>query len=534
MEAIQNHTVSPYRDLPLSQLQESPTNPRRRYNEAALAELAVSIQSQGILAPLLVRELEPKHFEVIAGSRRFRAARIAELPAIPVRVVEMTDAQVLEAQCVENLQREDVHPLEEGNAFAAMIREHYDIATVSAKIGKPATYVVNRTQLTQLIPPIAEAFLADKLSIGHATLIAKLPAAQQPDAFTASFRSVWLTEGQTQMLVPVKELASWIESNILMELRTAPFDRKDTALVPEAGSCHECPKRTGANALLFPESQRDSCLDRPCFQAKINAHIARSLEQNPKLIQISTSWNGNRNGGPLSRNHYVEIVAAKPNKKAKAQPTPAQKKCSHLSEGLVVDGGNRGQVLTICAEPTCPVHHAQSQTARVAQEKMRVEQRKQEERRKEDFAARQRILAAILQKVSTPTKPDLELIANEFFGRLPNEYRTVISQQLKLESKQPSPKEPSLLFESKLRTFDEAALSRLLIGMALLDATYNTFSTKGGERLEAVAKRYRIGTEKIREAVHAEIAEKRKKQAQRRKDSGSTQPNVGRTKRANV
>lgn len=195
MNNVQNH-ASPYRDLPVCQLQESPTNPRRRYNESALQELAASIQAQGILAPLLVRQLEPQHFEVIAGSHRYRAAKIAEVSDVPVRVVDMTDAQVLEAQCVENLQREDVHPLEEGNAFAAMLREHYDVATIAAKIGKPATFVVNRIQLTQLIPPIAEAFLDDRLTIGHATLIAKVPAAQQPDAFTASFRSVWMTEGQ--------------------------------------------------------------------------------------------------------------------------------------------------------------------------------------------------------------------------------------------------------------------------------------------------------------------------------------------------
>jgi ParB family chromosome partitioning protein len=324
------------------------------------------------------------------------------------------------------------------------------------------------------------------------------------------------------MLVPVKELAAWIESNILMELRTAPFDRKDAELVAEAGSCHECSKRTGANALLFPESQRDSCFDRQCLQAKINAHIARSLERNPELVQISTSWNGNRNGGPLSRNRYVEVIATRPSKKAKEQLMPAQKKCPHLSAGLVVDGGNRGQVLTICAEPTCPVHHAESQTARLAQEKMRAEQRKQEERKKEDFAVRRRILAAILQKVSSPSKPDLELIANEFFGNLSQEYRTMIFQQLKLEGRdKPSTTEPVLIFESKVHTFDETALSRLLIEMALLDATYNTFSAKGAERLEAVAKRYRIGTDKIRDAVHAEFADKRKKQEQRRKNRGS-------------
>ena len=77
MELVQqNHIASPYRNLPLMQLQESPTNPRRRYDAAALQELAVSIQSQGILAPLLLRRLEPSQFEVIAGSRRFRAGKI--------------------------------------------------------------------------------------------------------------------------------------------------------------------------------------------------------------------------------------------------------------------------------------------------------------------------------------------------------------------------------------------------------------------------------------------------------------------------
>lgn len=180
MNNVQNHSDSPYRDLPLSQLQEAPTNPRRRYNESALQELAASIQTQGILAPLLVRQLEPQHFEVIAGSRRYRAAKIAAVSAIPVRVVEMTDARVLETQCVENLQREDVHPLEEGNAFAAMLREHYDIATIAAKIGKPATFVVNRIQLTQLIPSVAEAFLDDRLTIGHAALIAKFQPHNSP------------------------------------------------------------------------------------------------------------------------------------------------------------------------------------------------------------------------------------------------------------------------------------------------------------------------------------------------------------------
>ena len=386
---------------------------------------------------------------------------------------------------------------------------------------------VNRIQLTTLIPAIAEAFLADKLTIGHATLIAKLPAAHQPEAFTASYRNVWMTEGQTQILVPVKELASWIESNILMELRTASFDRKDAELVSAAGSCHDCPKRTGANALLFPESQRDACLDRECFHAKINAHVARSLDQNPKLVQITTSWNGHRNGGPLSRNHYTEIVAAKAGKKTQkvnAERSPGQIKCPHVAEGLVVEGADRGRTLTICAEPTCPVHHAEALKLKEAQQLARVSQRKEDQRRKEDLIARQRILSAILQKVSEPTKADLELIAREFFGNLSHEYRAVVAEEMKPvgKGKQPPQKDGASAFEAKLRGMDQAGLNRLLLGMALLDSTFNSFSREGAERLEAVAKRYRVNTKALHHAVHAELAAKLKKQQTRKKESGAS------------
>jgi len=89
-----------YRNLPVAQLQESTTNPRRRFDEHSLAELA-SFKTQGILAPLLVRELEESKYEVVAGARRLRAAKLAELDKLPVRVVKLTDAEAIEAQCVE-------------------------------------------------------------------------------------------------------------------------------------------------------------------------------------------------------------------------------------------------------------------------------------------------------------------------------------------------------------------------------------------------------------------------------------------------
>src|SRR5437660_10395313 len=105
-------TNQEYRNIPLAILVESPTNPRKRFDERTLAELAASFKTQGVLEPLLVRALEETKYEVVIGARRLKAARLAELESVPVRVVKLSDAEAIEAQVVENLQREDIHPLE--------------------------------------------------------------------------------------------------------------------------------------------------------------------------------------------------------------------------------------------------------------------------------------------------------------------------------------------------------------------------------------------------------------------------------------
>ena len=205
--AVANHE---YRSVPITALAESPTNPRKRFDAKSLEELAASFKTQGILAPLLVRELEESKYEVVAGARRLRAAKLAELEKLPVRVVKLTDAEAIEAQCVENLQREDIHPLEEALGFKSLLKlgePVYTIATIALRAGKSEAYVYGRIRLADLIPPVAEAFLKDQITIGHALLIAKLPASQQQEAFSAAFRGLWTSEGNSQVLIPVRELA---------------------------------------------------------------------------------------------------------------------------------------------------------------------------------------------------------------------------------------------------------------------------------------------------------------------------------------
>src|SRR5271168_2810342 len=125
--------VSVFQDIPLNRIQESQTNPRRTFDEAKLAELAGNIRQHGVLQPVLVRPLpdgEDGFFELVAGARRYRASKIAGQETIPATVRELTDMQCLELQLIENLQRADVHELDEARGYSALIQLQPDTYTV--------------------------------------------------------------------------------------------------------------------------------------------------------------------------------------------------------------------------------------------------------------------------------------------------------------------------------------------------------------------------------------------------------------------
>jgi ParB family chromosome partitioning protein len=215
---------------------------------------------------LLVRRLTERSFEIVAGARRYRAAQMAEAATIPVRIVNLTDAEALEAQLVENLIRADVHPMEEAQGFSALLHleePKHSIEQIAARTGKNPSYVAARLKLTELAPIVVEAFYREEIGVGHALLLAKLQPGQQEQALAACFKEDWSAGGQKakRILLPVRSLHFWIESNILLLLKDAPFDRRDAHLVAIAGSCVDCPKRTGHNKLLFSDlgKQGDQC-----------------------------------------------------------------------------------------------------------------------------------------------------------------------------------------------------------------------------------------------------------------------------------
>ena len=139
----------------------------------------------------------------------------------------------------------------------------YSIEQIAAKVGKTPAYVRrSSSSLTELAAPVVEAFYAEEIGVGHALLLAKLQPDQQEHALAACFREDW-NGGRAKakrILLPVRNLQFWIESNILLILKDAPFNKRDPQLVPAAGSCVDCPKRTGHNKLLFADLGRQDAL----------------------------------------------------------------------------------------------------------------------------------------------------------------------------------------------------------------------------------------------------------------------------------
>jgi ParB family chromosome partitioning protein len=201
-------------------------------------------------------------------------------------------------------------------------------------------------------------------------------------------------------LLPVRNLHFWIESNILLILKLAPFDKRDSQLVPAAGSCVDCPKRTGHNKLLFSDmGKQDACTDPTCYQGKVDAHVAKAVAAKPKLVQISTAYGQQQEGSStLPRNKYTEIRPEKPTTKEEAT-RPEFKTCQYTTEAIVSEGIDKGELRKVCTNLDCPVHHAKKRAQQGDNAKWKAEQ---EEQRRETAMANTigiRTLAAITAAV---------------------------------------------------------------------------------------------------------------------------------------
>ena len=186
--------------LPISQVESCSSQPRKHFDEASLAELADSIREHGIIQPLTVRKLASGYYQIIAGERRWRAARLAGLQEVPVIVMEADDRKAAELAMIENLQREDLIPIEEAAGFQSLMETyHMTQEEAASRVGKSRSAVANALRLLSLTPPVAKLVEEGKLSAGHARALLPLSPALQENAAGAVI-SGGLSVRQTEAL----------------------------------------------------------------------------------------------------------------------------------------------------------------------------------------------------------------------------------------------------------------------------------------------------------------------------------------------
>ena len=187
--------------LPISQVETCSSQPRKRFDDESLQELADSISQHGIIQPLTVRKLSSGYYQIIAGERRWRAARLAGLQEVPVIVIEADDRKAAELAMIENLQREDLNPMEEAAGFQSLIESYHMTQEEAAqRVGKSRSAVTNALRLLGLSPSVRKLVEEGKLSAGHARALVPLSPSLQESAANAIV-SGGLSVRQTEALV---------------------------------------------------------------------------------------------------------------------------------------------------------------------------------------------------------------------------------------------------------------------------------------------------------------------------------------------
>lgn len=280
--------MTDYLLLPLTEIAESSVNPRKHFDSARLSELADSILQSGVLQPILVRQL-PGHrvfetdrsvrYEIIAGARRFRASQLARLTIIPAILCNMDDSQAMEAALLENLQRADLSELEEAEGYE-LLMQHTSITAdaLGDKIGKSRSYVYSRLKLLDLCQECKQALRTGQIDASRAILLARIPDGQLQIKALA-----YAAEAHAGEVPSVRALQVWLRQNVMLQLDRAPFQIAAANLLPLAGSCKACPKRTGAAPDIFSDVDgADICTDPPCYNQKCEAHLAELQHQADK------------------------------------------------------------------------------------------------------------------------------------------------------------------------------------------------------------------------------------------------------------
>lgn len=471
--------------IALVEIEPDPNNVRQKMDKAKLKELTDSIQEKGVVQPILIRPHQaegnsPVRYRIIAGERRYRASLAAGCTEIPAILWEVEEGKELDLQLIENLQREDVHPLDEALGFQRLKEGlQLDVKALAQRLGKDARYIARRLALTELIPEAKQDFRQEKITLGHALEICRLAPEIQTEALVACFETevVWEEEQKRNISIPDKErpvrhvryLQEWIVKNVQLSLTDAPFQLEDPALHPDGLTCLDCPNRSGYNKTLFADiKDKDTCLNPPCYQNKLRTFVQfqkTAIEaQTGKPVPYFSTFYGKRYETQeiLSRDAYQLL------------PKRADR-CRFAEQAIGVDGPDLGRVKWICAEQTCTEHwqraSALAQSHHTGNGKTGSQPPDRERRRQEIFEikieeeARHRVMKEALSTYTWPLeRTQLNAIAVEFFARIPHSDQKTIFKVLGWEQDKTTRLryDPAQLREA-LTQLDDASLAQFLM-----------------------------------------------------------------------
>ncbi len=425
-------------EIPLTLIDESPTNPRDRYDEKALAELADTITQVGLVQPVIVRPhpLNSGRYELVFGSRRRRGSVLAGKTTVSSIIRELTDEQVLLIQFIENDQRENLSPLSQARGYAALMTKNpsiYTVEEISARLGKSENrYVAERLQLLRAIEPVQKLLEAERLPFRHAFELSRLQPEQQEKALFVCFAGFQkaeevLSRPYQTVSVSLDGLRQWISTHCHLDLTRAtfPLDR------PLAGeiACRDCPKRAGNAPALFSDiAKEETCLDPDCFGRKKSALVEIQIEKlEQQGLQAARISNNLRVGAPGEKAevHYrgeYRIVD--------------RDACEFAQPGVHDDGTQTEKEIFICSEEKCTVHAGRTRFSSPEEQKTRKQKARDQ---REEKRYRLNLLSAVRDKVpKTVQKADLYLVACRLLELMPHDNRVAVFRLFKWpETKSP-------------------------------------------------------------------------------------------------
>ncbi|POR52798.1 ParB/RepB/Spo0J family partition protein [Paraburkholderia eburnea] len=499
--------------LPIDSIRKSPTNPRKRFPESEHLELVASVREHGILQPVLVRPWpdESGLFELVAGERRLRAAVDALLADVPVLVRSLSDDEVLQIQIVENLQRRDLHPLEEADGYKALADRGHPLDQIASEVTQTRSYVAARLKLCALTDRVRKLFFDGQLTAATALIVARMPA----DLQDAAAKEISTPDWQGDVM-SARAASAHVQRTYMLRLDQADFKTSDAELVPGVGACGPCPKRTGNQEDLFGDvKSKDLCTDPACFALKKEAGAAQARAaaeadgrkvitgKEAKAVSphqysaLTGGWvklDDRCEGDPKGRS-YRQVIGAKAVRSAALLEEP--------HAGKLVDVMQRADLKKALADKGIQVRStAQSNPAQSAENA----------KKKAADAYRGALFQQIREKhVETGLDDfDLKIVAVTFYRRLWNENQKRISKLYGWGSTAISEAD----FAKKVDEFeknDPVALARLVMDIALIDESVApSYQTGKPELLEATARVRGIDPAAVRKQVESDMKPKPK------------------------